>query len=156
MPPSKHPLGSREFQNQIFGRSLVASFKTEKTLRLHEGLAGIVASHEQMCAMENLRVWYEDETGGYLVLIHFSGLFRKGYMKFYLNDVNCPINVKDEAHRFLRVKGLRIPMMPGSKDKGARRNITGAKIEFTTEAEKAAFLALVREAQEGMVDMEES
>jgi hypothetical protein len=115
--------------------------------------------------MENLRVWYEEETGGYLVLIHFSGMFRQGYMKFYLNNVNNPITIKDESHRFLRIKGLRIPVTvapkepsgPAPKERaGAKKKITGARVEFTTEADKAAFVALVREAQHGMVDIEES
>jgi hypothetical protein len=119
-----------------------------------------------MCAMENLRVWYEEETGGYLVLIHFSAVFRQGYMKFYLNNVNSPITIKDESHRFLRIKGLRIPVPvvphkdPGAsapKEKAAaKKKITGARVEFTTEVEKAAFVALVREAQLAMVDIEES
>jgi hypothetical protein len=136
---------------------LKASFKTERTIRLHEGFAGMVAIHEQMCAMENLRVWYEEETGGYLVLIHYSAIFRQGYMKFYLNNVNCPITIKDESHKQLRIKGLRIPSIPGVRGErgGSKKGITGAKIEFTTEADKAAFIDMVREAQKGMLDLEE-
>jgi hypothetical protein len=108
--------------------------------------------------MENLRVWYEEETGGYLVLIHFSALFRQGYMKFYLNNVNCPILIKDESHKQLRIKGLRIPSSPthtrGERN-GSKKSITGAKIEFTSEADKSAFIDLVKEAQKGMHDIEE-
>ena len=109
--------------------------------------------------MENLRVWYEEETGGYLVLIHFSALFRQGYMKFYLNNVNCPITIKDESHRQLRIKGLRIPSAPTSlrgERNSTKKSITGAKIEFTSEADKSAFIDLVKEAQRGMHDIEEN
>jgi hypothetical protein len=152
--------GSREFQNQIFGRTLKACFKTEKTMRMHDGLAGIVASHEQMCGMENLRVWYEEESGGYLVLIHFSALFRKGYMKFYLNNLSHPITIKEDGQKTVRVRGLRIPgpsfsFRGGVKEQSGKKMIHGAKIEFTSESDRVDFVHLVREAQMQMVDIEE-
>jgi hypothetical protein len=152
--------GSCEFQNQIFGRTLRSCFKTEKTMRMHDGLAGIVASHEQMCGMENMRIWYEEETGGYLVLIHFSALFRKGYMKFYLNNVNVPITIKEDGQKNIRIRGLKIPgpafsFRSGPKEQLGKKFIHGAKVEFTNESDKLAFVQLVREAQLGMVDIEE-
>lgn len=117
-----------------------------------------MAHNEQMCAMENLRIWYEEETGGHLVLIHFSAMFRQGYMKFYLNNVNLPITFKDEGHKTLRLKGFRIPMVPGPRERektGApKKNITAAKIEFTSETDKVAFIDLIHKAQREMMDLE--
>ncbi|KAF2666240.1 hypothetical protein BT63DRAFT_416639 [Microthyrium microscopicum] len=163
--------GCREFQNQIFGRALIASYKVEKILRVHEGLAGIVASQEQMCGMENLRVWDEDETGGIMALIHFSALFRTGYMKVYLNNAKYPIMLKDEGGRVLRIKGLRVPVDGGhghhhhhhhghfhahkkEREPGSKKSVN-AKVEFLHEADKLEFMALVREAQKGMVDIDD-
>ena len=82
---------------------MVASFKTEKTLRLHDGLGGMMGIRDQMCALENLRVWEEEETGGVLALIHYSALFCSGYMKFYLNDARYPLVIKDDAGRTVEV-----------------------------------------------------
>jgi hypothetical protein len=179
--------GSANFQTQLYGRKLRASFKTEKTVRVHEGLASMIAPHEQMCAMENLRVWDEEETGAVLAIVHYSAVFRSGYLKFYLNDARYPVVLKDESTRALRIKGLRIPLPPIEK---ARNNsmaphhhhfhlhhhktdasipqtaaqqqsakskmVTTAKIEFSSEAEKQAFVALVSKVQLGMVDIEHS
>jgi len=121
-----------------------------------------------------------------LAIIHYSAVFRPGYMKFYLNDARYPVILKDEGTRAVRVKGLRIPLPPAEK---ARNNsmaayahhhhlhlhhhkteppippsqqavkskmVTTAKIEFSSEAEKHTFVSLVRDAQKGMVDIEHS
>jgi hypothetical protein len=152
----------------------------------------MIAPHEQMCAMENLRVWDEEESGAVLAMVHFSALFRPGYLKFYLNDARYPIVLKDESTRAVRIKGLRVPLAPVEKQPGrigsvgnhhhhhfhlhhhhhkegqGQQNqqaqqaaakgkiVTIAKIEFSTEAEKLTFMALVREVQKGMVDIEHS
>lgn len=149
--------GSRQFQNQLFGRRMVASFKTEKTLRIHDGLGGMMGIRDQMCALENLRVWEEEETGGVLALIHYSALFCAGYMKFYLNDARYPLVIKDDAGaRVLRLKGLRIPFATRELEaKFHRKTITSAKIEFAREFDKNEFIRLVREAQVGMVEIED-
>lgn len=152
-----NPAGSRQFQNQLFGRRLVASFKTEKTLRIHDGLGGIMGIRDQMCGLENLRVWEEEETGGVLALIHYSGLFCSGYMKFYLNDARYPLVLKDDVgSRVLRLKGMRTPFQ--TRDmmiKGQSKLVTSAKIEFAREFDKNEFIRLVREAQLGMVEIED-
>lgn len=124
----------------------------------------MVSTQEQMCALENLRIWDEIETGGVLAMIHFSGLFGEGYLKFYLNNAKWPIAVKDEGGRLLRVKGLRIRGDLGrgnqkakekAREKQSQKTIS-AKIEFTFERDKDAFVHLVRSAQTGMVDIEDT
>jgi hypothetical protein len=208
-----NPLGASEFQTLLYGRTLRASFRTEKTVRVHEGLASMIAPHEQMCAMENLRVWDEEETGAALAIVHYSAMFRPGYLKFYLNDAKYPVVVKDENARAVRIKGLRIPLTPVDKrgnptTSSSERNgsvasthghhhhhfphlhlhhhghhkgesssqsghqtppqtqsqqqqhaikvgkmLTIAKIEFSTESEKLAFINLVKEVQKGLVEI---
>ncbi|KAK5018735.1 hypothetical protein BJ546DRAFT_453797 [Cryomyces antarcticus] len=61
------------FQSVLFGRQLIGIYKTEKTLRIHEGLKGALAFQEQLCAMENLRLWQDEQSGGVLAMIHFCG-----------------------------------------------------------------------------------
>src|SRR5262245_23457850 len=97
-------------RNHLLGRLLLATAKTEKTTRINDGMGGSVGSREQMCAMENLRVWEEEETGRVMALIHYSAMFCKGYMKFYLNNARYPLVLRDDSgSKFLRLKGLRIP-----------------------------------------------
>jgi hypothetical protein len=249
--------GATLFQNELTSLNLVATFKTAKTLRLHEGLTSVLAYQEQMCGMENLRLWEDERTStsnnaptespssslyptssnsssrtvgatgvpmglhatptgksnagpacGVLAMIHFSAQFRKGYCRFWLNDSNNPIRVKDDGAREVKIKGLRIPLEDpkeaarrdsrkdsgagvanGSqsstlgdyadaatisrrntspqnyggdggkgkqgkeKDKGGKKFITGAKIEFANEGEKYAFLQKVREVQARMLNL---
>ncbi len=64
-------------------KTLILSVKTHKTLRLHPGVTGLLALQEQMCALENLRLWQDPVTGGVFAMIHYSANFRKGYMAFY-------------------------------------------------------------------------
>ncbi|KAK8199604.1 uncharacterized protein BKA78DRAFT_348622 [Phyllosticta capitalensis] len=52
------------FQSELFGRQLIGAFKTEKTLRIHDGLSGVLAYQEQMCGMESLRLWRDVGFGG--------------------------------------------------------------------------------------------
>jgi hypothetical protein len=143
--------------------------------------------------MENLRVFEEEETGAVLAIVHFSAVFRPGYLKFYINDAKYPIVLKDESTRAVRLKGLRIPLPPNEKTRNGSmahhhqhhhhhhhfhlhhhkqeapaqqaqtapqaaatkaKMVTTAKIEFSTEAEKLSFIALVKEVQKGMIDIE--
>jgi hypothetical protein len=97
------------------GRTLLATFPTSKTMRVHEGFSGAFSYAEQMCGMENLRIWEDDETGAVIAMIHFSAHFRNGYLAFYLNSRNSPIRVKDEGGREVKIKGLRVPLEKGSR-----------------------------------------
>ncbi|KAJ4991702.1 hypothetical protein SVAN01_02817 [Stagonosporopsis vannaccii] len=192
------PQAATLFQNEIMGRVLLATFRTTKTMRIHEGALAGFAYAEQMCALENLRVW-EDETGAVVASLHFSASFREGWLAFYLNSKVEPIKVTDSGVREVKVRGLRVPVeragwaitrrgvgvddgeaFAGSADvdsasaaagatarrpktaastkkasekKGRKaafdrkKIISGARIEFATEAEKSEFLELAREYQ---------
>src|ERR1700761_6342125 len=70
------------FQNMLFGHTLLDTFKSEKTTRIHDGLAGALSYQEQMCAMENLRLWDDESTGAVMAMIHYSAQFRGGYLTF--------------------------------------------------------------------------
>jgi hypothetical protein len=96
------------------GRTLLATFRTSQTLRTHEGLSGAFSYAEQMCGMENLRIWEDNDTLAVIALIHFSPQFRQGYLAFYLNSSNAPIRVKDEGGKEVKVKGLRVPLEKGA------------------------------------------
>ena len=98
------------FQNEIMGRTLLATLRTSKTLRIHEGTLSTFAYAEQMCALENLRIWEDTDTGAVIGLIHFSASFREGYLAFYLNSSNNPVKVQDGGGREVKIKGLRVPI----------------------------------------------
>jgi len=155
------------FQNQLFGKTLMASYKTEKTLRVHEGVGKVIKFEEQMCAMETLRLWEEEESGAVVGMIHFSAQFRGGYMMFYVNSADQAVRVRDEGGRAVKIKGLRIPLEPdrrversqsmSEKGQGRRKSdstkiITGARVEFASENEKIEFLGMVTQIQRHMIE----
>lgn len=164
------------------GRTLLATLRTERTMRIHEGISGHFAYAEQLCALENLRIWKDSQTGAIIALIHFSASFRSGYLAFYLNSLINPIKVKDDGGREVKIKGLRVPIdrkdhgvgkestaashTAGSeRDKGQEKTedhkkkmekgriISGAKIEFRTEMEKKEFLDMCHEMQRNMIEL---
>jgi hypothetical protein len=152
-----------EFQNALYGRTLLASFKTEKTLRVHEGIAQVIAFQEQMCALETLRLWEEEETEAVLGMIHFSAQFRPGYLLFYLNSAENPVRIRDEGGKVVKIKGLKIPLTDGEVKRSrslterrgssdSKKYVAGAKIEFASETEKVDFLEKVRSVQDNLVE----
>ncbi|KAJ4366968.1 hypothetical protein N0V83_007498 [Neocucurbitaria cava] len=173
------PQAAALFQNELMGRTLLATFRTEKTMRIHEGLGKSFFYAEQMCGLENLRVWEDNDTGAIIALIHFSADFRNGYLAFYINSSVNPIKVKDDGHREVKIKGLRVPIdrgdramrkdsvvADGNKGKGKdsetgkkggkvekEKVISGAKIEFASDMEKKEFLEMVKEMQRDMIEL---
>jgi len=163
------PQAAALFQNELMGRTLLATFRTEKTMRLHTSLVGKSFSYaEQMCGLENLRVWEDSDSGAIIALIHFSAHFRQGYLAFYLNDALHPVKVKDDGGREVKIKGLRVPIEGASrkdsvvegKGKGRMSErekekgiISGAKVEFASEGEKKEFLDMCRHVQRNMVEL---
>lgn len=169
------------FQSVLFGRKLVAVFRTEKTVRLREGLKGALAYQEQMCGMENLRLWEDEGSCGVLAMMHFSAHFKDGYLSFWLNSSKEPVRVREEGSKVIKVKGLNIPVegtrganglvRRGSEggaamgiglgsgklgregSKLAGKKITGARIEFRSGEEKDDFMALVSRVQDRMVTL---
>jgi hypothetical protein len=79
-------------------------------------------------------------------------------MLFYINSQDKPIRVRDEGGKLVKVKGLRIPLDPNERGKverrasDAKRLISGAKIEFSSESEKLEFLEMVDRIQKRMVE----
>ena len=174
--------GAALFQNELMGRTLLATFRTEKTMRIHEGIGKSFTYAEQMCGLENLRVWEDNDTGAIIALIHFSADFRNGYLAFYLNSSTEPIKVKDDGHRAVKIKGLRVSIERGdramrkdsvvaSSERGGQRVkgkgkhgdsakkidkekvISGAKIEFASDMEQREFLEMVKEMQKRMIEL---
>ncbi|KAH9860068.1 hypothetical protein IAQ61_011852 [Plenodomus lingam] len=169
------------FQNELMGRTLLATFRTEKTMRIHAGIGATFNYAQQMCALENLRVWEDSDSGAKIALIHFSASFRSGYLAFYINSSIHPIKVKDLGGREVKIKGLRVPIDKG--DKAMRKDsfvassghgdatdrvtdkedeakkmekgkmISGARIEFRTEAEKREFLEMCTEVQTRLIEL---
>jgi len=153
-------IAATTFQNMLFGHTLLDTFKTEKTTRIHDGLTGALSYQEQMCAMENLRLWDEESTGAVMAMIHYSAQFRRGYLTFYINDVENPIKIKDDGSRTVKIKGLRIPTdenlemlkrsqstKEGRRGSEGKKWIMGCRIEFKSEEEKYRFLETVRDLQ---------
>lgn len=111
--------------------------------------------------MENLRLWEDEPTGAVMAMIHFSAIFRAGYLTFYINDTENPIKIKDDGGKTVRIKGLKIAMieneyMPkrsqsfkqdGRRGGEGKKWITGARIEFDSMAEKVRFLDTIQDLQ---------
>lgn len=148
------------------GRTLLATFRTTQTTRLHSGLSKSFTYAEQMCALENLRVWEDNDTGAIVAMIHFSADFRPGYLAFYLNSSSSPIKVKDDGVREVKIRGLKVPVDTGGgrkdsvvgreKGKGEEKGvISGARIEFASEGEKREFLGICEELRRELIELPE-
>lgn len=131
----EHAQAAALFQNEIMGRILLATFRTSKTMRIHEGTLSSFAYAEQMCALENLRVWEDTDTGAVIGLIHFSSSFRVGYLAFYLNSSSNPVRVKDEGGREVKIRGLRVPI--AETEKAVRKDSVVDDGENNTKASDA-------------------
>lgn len=78
-----------------------------------------------------------------------------------VNSSRDPVRVRDDGDRFVKLKGLSIPLLSqksnlqrhNSVDKSKspklkpEKRITGARIEFTTDMDKRLFLEKFREVQ---------
>ena len=151
-------------------------------MRIHEGIGKSFSYAEQMCGLENLRIWEDNDTGAVIALIHFSASFRTGYLAFYINSAANPIKVKDDGTRDVKIKGLRVPIDKGDramrkdsvvagserrdgdgKGKGKQgegskkiekeKVISGAKIEFASDMEKREFMEMVKEMQRNLIEL---
>lgn len=119
--------------------------------------------------------------GGVMALLHMSGNFGQGYAKWWINSSRQQVRVKDEHNKFAKLKGidvrvLRIVEKKGSTANGVRssaatsdtassnswetkgkkgpeRNVTGIRIEFKTEEERARFVDTVKRVQERMLPL---
>jgi hypothetical protein len=118
--------------------------------------------------------------GGVMALLHMSGNFGQGYAKWWMNSSRQQVRVKDEHNKFAKLKGIDIrvlrPVYMRSNANGVRsastlsdtsslkisdakgkmgpeRNITGVRIEFKTEEERAKFIDTAKRVQERMLPL---
>ena len=118
--------------------------------------------------------------GGVMALLHMSGNFGQGYAKWWLNSSRQQVRVKDEHNKFAKLKGIDIRVLrivekkstgnaarssattsdtassnswETKGKKGPERNVTGIRIEFKTEEERARFVDTVKRVQERMLPL---
>jgi hypothetical protein len=141
------------------GKTLILSLETKRTLRVHEGITGAFAYQEQLCGLENLRLW-QDDTGEVLAMIHYSAHFRDGYLAFEVGaSTKKRIHFREDGDRCVRIKGLEVegdgrrkgekgPSKTKSKSKKEDKKITAVKIEFGSDRDKRVFLNKLTEIQQ--------
>jgi len=133
-------------------------------MRIHDGIGGTFVFAEQLCGLENLRLFQDEQTGGVLAMIHYSPSFYDGYLAFYLNSTQNPLRIRDEDEKTIRVKGLNISVddpssmirrdstpapSKKSKPKHDHKNVKAVKIEFSTPEDKQLFKNMFKEIQSG-------
>lgn len=144
------------------GKTLILTLKTKRTLRVHDGLTGTFAFQEQLCGLENIRLWQDDD-GDVLAMIHYSPQFRDGYLAFNVGfSSRKRIYFRGDGERHAKVKGLDVSLdkkadFPAEsspdggkspKEKSEKdKKITAVRIEFTSEADKRTFLNRLKEVQ---------
>lgn len=153
--------GAALFQSVVMGKFLMLSLKTKRTLRVHDGLSSAFAFQEQLCGLENIRLWQED-SGDVLAMIHYSPSFRDGYLAFQVGaSSRRKIHFRGDGERHVKIKGLEVPIdakrevvrrtdsPQGGKSPKVKseKKITAVRIEFTTEADKRIFLNKLKEVQ---------
>ncbi|KXT14486.1 hypothetical protein AC579_840 [Pseudocercospora musae] len=120
------------FQSAIYGRMLMGSYRTTKTIVLHEGLKGAFAFEEQFANIEMLRLWEDDgvstpgATGGVLALMHISSNFGEGWARWWINNSKQQVKIKEDGARYAKVKGIDVKVV--------RPGTTAAQIERTRAA----------------------
>ena len=123
----------------------------------------------------------EGGAGGVMALLHMSSNFaQNGYAKWWMNSSRQQVRVKDEHNKFAKLKGIDIRVLrivekknaangvrspttasdtaslqswEGKGKKGPERNVTGVRIEFKTEEERAKFVDTVKRVQERMLPL---
>ena len=151
---------SKAFQSALMWKRLKYSFCTHRTMLAHEGFVSSTFSfQEQICGLENLRLWRDEEAGSTIAMIHYSPLFHEGYLSFRIGGPGTTAKVVDESEKWVKIKKLNIildskvtsaslsPQSPSSEIGGKRRKSEGKKIpaikvEFSTMEEKYKFLEI--------------
>lgn len=135
------------------GKKLLLSVKTKRTMRISDGISGAFAFAEQLCGLENLRIFQDAESGIASAMIHYSASFQEGYMAFHLNDHRNPIRVIEVDDKMVRVRGIRLTVetKPAAGTSAAKEGksknkhaISGAKIEFCTAMDKQLFMSTIK------------
>jgi hypothetical protein len=120
-------------------------------------------------------------SGGVMAMLHMSSSFGQGWAKWWMNSSRQQVRVKDEHNKFAKLKGIDIRVLrpPEVKSrpangvrssstfsdsaslrasdvkakKGPERNVTGVRIEFKTEEERARFVETVKRVQERVLPL---
>lgn len=117
------------FQEAIFGRKLIGSFKTLKTVVVHEGLKGAFAYEEQFAHIEMLKLWEDDGIatpggqGGILALIHMSSNFATGSARWWMNCSRQQVRVRHDGDRHAKLKGIKFVLVQPGTITGRREKI---------------------------------
>jgi len=109
------------FQSAVFGRLLIGSFRTTKTIVLHQGLKGTFAFEEQFANIETLRLWEDDgiatagAQGGIMALMHISSNFGDGWARWWMNSTKQQVRVREDGFKCARMKGIDVTVVrPGA------------------------------------------
>lgn len=144
-----------QFQQALFGCTLLASFKTKKTIRVHETLH-LLCPDEQMCDTKVLRVWRDEDSGAIILTIRYAKSYRLGPMIFCLNDKSAPLSLVGKDCDQVTFRGLQTmenQFKPLRKRLRRCLRVLGIKetisvqMEFDEKEEKTFFMNLVRMAQ---------
>ena len=154
----KDEQGSRAFQSALMWKPLLHSFCTRRTMLAHEGFVSSAFSfQEQLCGLENLRLWRDEEAGSTIAMIHYSPNIHEGYLSFRVSGPGTTAKIVNEGEKWVKVKRLNIVLgtkilsaspfpkspSPEGGGKGKRsegKKIPAIKIEFSTPEEKYKFL----------------
>lgn len=149
---------SKAFQSALMWKRLVHSFCTRRTMLSHDSFVSSTFSfQEQLCGLENLRLWRDEEASSTIAMIHFSPSFHEGYLTFRVNGPGTNAKVVDDGEIWVKIKKLNIvleprvassspwPKSPGPEGSGKGRKTEGKKIpairvEFSSLPEKLTFL----------------
>jgi len=147
------------FQSALMGKLLLLSVQTKRTMRVFDGISGTFAFAEQLCGLENLRIFQDEQTGGILAMLHYSPQFFDGYLAFHLNSTQFPLRLRDEDEKTLKIKGLNIIVdekhamlrrdstLTEKKSSKNKNIIKAVKIEFSNPEAKAHFKNTFKEIQ---------
>jgi len=109
------------FQSAVFGRMLIGSFRTMKSIVIHEGIKGAFTFEEQFANIEMLRLWEDDgicmpgAAGGVLAMMHISSNFGEGWARFWINCSKQQVRIKDDGPKHAKIKGIDVLVVkPGT------------------------------------------
>jgi len=157
--------GSKTFQSALMWKRLLYSFRTRRTMLSHEGFVMSTFSfQEQLCGLENLRLWRDDEAGSTIAMIQYSPSFHEGYFSFRLSGPGTMAKAVDDGEKWVKIKGLNIVLEPKSvsvssssnpsspdgssrSKKSEAKNIRAIRVEFSSSEEKYKFLEVCGRAK---------
>ena len=149
---------SAAFQSALMWKRLLYSFRTQRTVLSHEGFVlSTFSFREQLCGLENIRLWRDVETGSTIAMIQYSPNFYEGYLSFRISGPGTVAKLVDDGDKWVKVRRLNIilepltasaPTTPSSPSsisssrgkKMETKKITAIRVEFSTAEEKYKFL----------------